>query len=603
MNEGRLLAFEALFECRDVESPFYGRKCLGSFNPARVLQNYEWLPLLMFDLQRASEERSTSKLELPSRVLDVYLTPEQICEKLYNWKPGHIGAIDIEGGVNKSGKPKTSKFITCMSIAESPEYAFVIDWRNLAPSKAPMMYDAVKWWLENPDIPKVAQQFLYETFCIAWQHKIAIANLHGDTMLSGWEIYPELPKGLGTQTSIWTREPYYKDERTVLNNDVHLTYCCKDTTVTYELHNAHMEYLSTRPAAKAHYEFNMELIPQLSYMQLRGFNYDKERADSMLGEIEVEMEERLSQIEVLNGAPLNCNSPKQLCDTLYKVHGFPKQFKKEKGRLTKKLTADTPALLKLQKLHNSSLIYAILKWKHDEGIRRQLAANCDHDGRIRAGYNPVGTETGRFTCYTCDSGMGYNLQTTTKRVRVCFIADPGMTMFQLDLSGADGWTVAAHAQKLGDGNMMDDYRHGVKPAKVICVMHLHKDQSIANLPSSQLAEIIANTAIPVWLYNAAKAVQHGSSYGMKGPTMSANILRRSWKDSGTPVHVAPKDCIALQDLFFKRYPGVCKWQSWLKLELQAHGELSCASGHVRRFFGRRTDNSHIAVRILSRTTS
>jgi len=74
-------------------------------------------------------------------------------------------------------------------------------------------------------------------------------------------------------------------------------------------------------------------------------------------------------------------------------------------------------------------------------------------------------------------------------------------------------------------------------------------------------------------------------------TMSNNILRRSWKDSGEPVYVAPKDCELLQQLFFSRYLGVRRWQSWVKLKLETEGRLTAASGHTRRFFGRRSDNA------------
>ena len=39
--------------------------------------------------------------------------------------------------------------------------------------------------------------------------------------------------------------------------------------------------------------------------------------------------------------------------------------------------------------------------------------------------------------------------------------------------------------------------------------------------------------------------------------------------------------------------GVKTWQRWVKGELLDKGELGCASGHRRRFFGRRNDNSVI----------
>ena len=578
-----------LFICRDIDSPFYGRKCMGTLAPASVLKKYDWLPLLNLDIQRAAEESKTKELVLPERNFDLDLTANQICAKLDNWKPGHLASIDIEGGVN----PDMFGGITCMSIAESPHYAFIIDWKNMRDSVKPMVYDSYKRWMEDPAIPKVAQNAAYEHFCIMWQHKVHVAGLVGDTMLSGWEIYPELPKALGTQLSIWTKEPYYKSERTNQDWQVHLKYCCKDTMGTYELFQAHEKYFEENPEAAVHYEFNMRQLPSLFYMKQRGFKYDTVQAEQLIREYNAEKDELMFQIELLNGCEVNPNSYKQMRKVLYERHKFEKMYVKEKGRKTNKLATDAITLLTLFKKYDSDFIFSVLKWKSKDKILQQLAHQPNDDGRMRANYNIVGTKTGRYSCSTSDSGSGYNLQTTTKDLRKLFVADEGMAMFHVDLAGADGWTVAAHALKLGDGKMYEDYLTGVKPAKTICAMHLTGDKSLANLPSHQLLEVIDSLEIPAWLYDAAKAVQHGSSYGMGKLTMSNNILRQSWKKSGEPFYLSAKDCESLQVLFFKRYKGVLKWQAWVRQQLENKGQLASASGHVRTFFGRRTDNAVI----------
>lgn len=576
-----------MFRCHDLDSPFYGRKCLATVHPLTVMRQYDLMPLFLFDIKRAAEEGKSPDLVLPGRHFDLHLQPRDICDKLYNWPRGQVASIDIEGGID----PDFFNGITCISIAESPHYAFIIDFKNMQQSEMAGVWDALNWWLRNPDIPKVAQNFLYELMCIGWRWKIPIANIYWDTMLSGWEIYPELPKSLGTQASIWTREPYYKFERKIMDDETHNAYCCKDSTVTYEIFEAHKEYFEEHPKAQAHFEFNQRLLPAFAYMQLKGIRYNQELAQELRAEISVEMDEFQTRVDLTNGVPLNINSPKQMVECLYKRMGFEPQYKKEGGRKTNKLTADTHALLTLMKRHDSDLVYNILRWRQLEGVRKQLDIKLDSDNRIRASYNIVGTETGRLTCYGSNTGSGYNLQTTTKRLRPCFIADEGYYMFQLDLAGADGWTIACHSARLGDGRMLEDYQVGVKPAKVIAAMYVRNDRTLAMLDSETLLNVINDTEIPVWLYNAAKAIQHGSSYSMGKITMSANILKQAWKHSGEPVYVAPKDCLHLQDLFFARYSGIRKWQSWVKMQLEQKGELSCASGHVRRFFGRRTDNA------------
>jgi uracil-DNA glycosylase family 4 len=581
----------SVFMCRDASSPFYGFKCIATFSTLDIMRSYDNMPLFMFDVSRAFREGQKPEFEPPSRAFELHLTPEQICERFDNWPVDHPASIDIEGGIEQG--------ITCMSVADSPTSAFIIDWTNMPDAKKRMVWSSTRRWLKNPDVPKILQNSLYDNMCLSWRHKSPIINVWHDTMLSGWEIYPELPKSLGVQASLWTDEPFYKADRKIADTETHHIYCCKDSCVTYEIALKHREFFESNPAAEQHFNFNMKLLPTLLYSQLRGFRYDKELALEKLNEVKVKLDELQTKIDMLSGrvgVGLNTNSPKQMVNVLYDTLKFESQFVTKAGRKTTSRTCDTDALLNLMKKYPSSdLIYYILIYRSFEGIRKQLEVQLDHDDRIRAGYNPVGTETGRMTCYGSNTGSGYNLQTTTKKLRPLFLADPGKAMCQLDLSGADGWTVAAHAKYLGDSRMMDDYETGVKPAKVICAMYLRQDPSLASRSSSDLLQVIKETEIPDWLYNAAKAVQHGSSYGMGLPTMAKNILKRSWKDDQNPIHISPKDCGQLQEMFFKRYVGVLRWQAWVKQQIQTKGYLDCASGHRRHFFGRKHDNKTLAA--------
>ena len=173
--------------------------------------------------------------------------------------------------------------------------------------------------------------------------------------------------------------------------------------------------------------------------------------------------------------------------------------------------------------------------------------------------------------------------------------DPGYYFFQCDLSGADGWTVAARASQLGDPTMLDDYRAGIKPAKVIALMYMqmqgqlpHVSVNINDLPRDEVKRLTKVTDIPDSLYAVCKAVQHGSSYDMGPNTMANNILLQTFKKSSdlNVLWVPPNDCKKVQLVFFKRYPGVLHWQRWVQQQLNRNSTLTCASGHVRTFFGR-----------------
>jgi DNA polymerase I-like protein with 3'-5' exonuclease and polymerase domains len=470
------------------------------------------------------------------------------------------------------------------------------------PTKAVVMQTFNKM-MSNPDIPKVLQNSLYDYVVLAWLWKINAQNVKHDTMLSGWEIYPELPKGLGTQASIWSMEPYYKFERTSgaelepsERKKLHYTYCCKDAAVTLEIHNAHMAAMS--PEQRKHYDFNMELIPSLQYMSLRGIRFNKDKCKLKHEEITAKMRELQTACNTHAGVEINLNSPKQMCDLLYKRLGFEPQYAMEAGRKTNRLTANADAMLKViikQGTAAHPFLKCALGWKKLEGLRKQLEITTDHDSRVRCSYNLVGTETGRLSCSGSVTGSGTNLQTITELLRFLYEADEGHYFFQCDLAGADGWTVASRAAMLGDQTMLEDYFAGMKPAKIIALMYMQlqgqlKDvtKNINDLPRDEIKRLTKVTPIPDSLYAVCKAVQHGSSYDMGPNTMANNVLLQTFKKSSdlNVLWVPPSDCKKIQAVFFTRYPGVREWQRWVQQQLNRNKSLTCASGHVRTFFGR-----------------
>lgn len=578
----------SLFMCNHANSPFAGFKCIASYAPHSVMRMWDNKPLFDLDVRRAVSEASSPKLNLPERHYEVELTCGQILERLNAIDETQLVSIDIEGGVTQG--------VSCVGISTDPSSAFIVNIDDFGESEQISLMKALGRVLGDPKIKKVLQNSLYDNFVLSWLWKMPIRNVAWDTMLSSWEIHPELPKGLGTQASVWTMQPFYKFERTINDKLTHYRYCCTDAAVTLEIAQKHFLHLRTKPKSLEHFDFNMSLLPALHYMELRGMRYDKEAAQSALSDITLEMKHLQTQIDTAAGAELNVNSPKQMQTMLYHKLGFEPQYKLEGGRKSNKLTTDVEALLNLFRATSSTLIFNILKWRQLESSRKQLEISCDPDGRIRTTYNLVGTDTGRLSSSDSPTGNGFNLQTIMEKLRYLYRADPGKLMFQCDLSGADGWTVAANCKALGDSTMWDDYVYGMKPAKIIAAMYLASIARIdvSRLSRDDLSAYISTADIPPWLYAACKAVQHGSNYGMKERTMSTNLLKQSWKKSGEPIYVAPKDCLALQAIYLhRRYIGVPKWHAAVTKKLLETGSLTSASGHTRHFFGRRNDNTTI----------
>lgn len=586
--------------------PFLGRKCVASLHPAFVLREFSGYPLLQFDLKRAAEESPDPTLTLPVRELLTSLDASILTYIMDTWPSGQRCSLDIEGGLD--GWP-------CVSLCARPTKSITIAWGRLSELEHLHVLRSFARLMSRIDVPKVLQNSLYDNFVLSYGFGIPIRNVAEDTMLKGWEVYCELPKGLGTQTSIYTREPYYKAERKSEDSEVFFQYCAKDSAVTLEI--AQVQDSMLEDGARAHYRFNLSMLNPLLFMECRGIQYDKENAAKKKAEVAAEISLVATALNDTAGGDLRGKkgslSSTKLAACLYQltesftgtgkkrtkdnwtISKYPPQFKKEAGRKTEKLTTDVEALLILsRKLEGDKFIENILQHRHLEGLLETLSISTDSDGRVRCGYNVVGTETGRLTCYGSPTGSGANLTTITKSLRINYVADPDHDFFQADLEGADAWTVAAHCFRLGDPTMWNDLRAGFKPAKILVLLYVFGDvinklsrDDLAFWHDKEKGWKAIEAVVGKGFYDCAKATAHGSNYLMGIPTLIKNVLLKSYKYIGTPIYLEHAVATFLQKLYFLRYPGVRTWHQWAESTLVAKGELSSASGQTRVFFGRR----------------
>ena len=579
-----------MFVCDQPGNPLFGRKCLITYSPSDVMIRYERFPLLRFNLKRACEESTTPTLSLPKRRLLTHLTPTQYIDWLRAIKPGQWTSIDIEGWIHTG--------ITCIAFSVDPLEAICIPVQELSPEDfAPILLEIARV-CADPLIPLVGQNFTYDMLVLAEQWGVRCRNLIHDTLLAGWEIEPELPKNLGTQASIYTKEPFYKHENSSKNREVYYEYNAKDAAVTLEIARAQAAVLATMPqASRDHLAMNMALQYPVMYMGKRGVLMDREALTTEIPMLAAEQDNYQAMIDTLAGLPLNCNSPKQLCDVLYNRLGFPRQYQMEGRRKTNKLTADKGALLKLYTSSDSQLIYCILKWKQLDGFRKQLVAEIPPGNRIHASTSVVGTITGRMSCSKWLDKTGINMQTAMKDIREYYIPDPGYFIGQVDLAGADGWTIAAECAALGDPTMLLDYQAGLKPAKIIAAIYT-LGNSISSASQDQMRAYCAQAethhrAASSWdfLYFACKKAQHSTNYQTSPTTMAQGVLEDSWKYLPEPVTITTAEAATLQHYYKLRYPGLALWQASVIAKIKSSGTLTAASGHTRNFLGRLHDSA------------
>jgi uracil-DNA glycosylase family 4 len=649
----------SLFVSTADGSAMNGMKCISTLHPASVLRNYEDAPLLQLDLKKAVADSFSSTLVIPQRSLITSLSCEELLGRLKAIRDSKSPvALDIEGGIGT---------MSCISFATSPSEAFIVPLvlksgkRYWPASEECLIWKALAQTLEDPNVPKILQNCLYDTFVLQFSYNIRVRGIVHDTMLAHWELYCELPKALGVQTSIYTREPYYKSERKSNNDQEFYEYCCKDSAVTLEISQVLDGQIEG--ASREHYKLNLQLLEPLRYMELRGIRYDIEGAASRRKALQQKLYEEQARLNRLAGCGLSWTSfheaeeaakaamltkkgdrlysqevenwnryrevvnqqnpslssigeVETLCQKslnvksqdfktyLYETLALPPQYKEDKEG-NKRITTDYEALLKLSKILDKdprqNIILAAITIQSLNTRQTMLSIGTDDDGRIRCGYNIVGSETGRISCYESPTGSGYNLQTIpnyTSTVeapgqvlgdRDLFLADLDHWFFQCDLEGADGWTVAAYCKMLGDPTMMDDYLAGLKPAKVLAVKMAGYPCDFTDRDS--IREAAKAVKKDSWEYFACKRVHHGADYLEGEITISRNIL----KDSEGKLVLAPRECALLKQFFMRRYWGVPRWHNWTAAQLSPrfiNGKKTCepvltaASGQRRVFFGR-----------------
>ena len=571
----------------DWHGPFEGRKCISSLHPAYVLREFSGYPLLKFDLKRAREEGTSPSLQLPHRDLQTAVDPSELCWLLDNWPTGRRCSVDIEG---------TLHHWPCVSVCSEPTRSICIVWERFSETEHARVLHSFSRLMYRRDVPKVLQNQLYDNFVLSYGFGIPIRNVAEDTLIKGWSIYAELPRSLSTQASVWTRQPHWKTSEMYAEVGENLYRgCAMDSAVTLEICSAQDRVLTGAPLT--HYRRMIELQTPFLYMELRGIRYDTANAKQMLADTRAEILPVGNRLCASAGKELRGKlgslSALRLIETLYNEKGYTPQYAKDThGRKTTSLTSNIEAILALKRSRpNDEFLSDILRHRHLEGVRETLQITADDDGRVRCGYS-LEAETGRVKCYTSPTGSGANLQTIQKDLRLNYIADEGYDFFQCDLEGADGWTVAAHCHRLGDPTMWDDYKAGMKPAKLIALMYWF-GPAINQFDREEL-KWLHDHVFPLvirlagkWLYLGSKRVQHGSSYMMGIPTMCLNILKDSFKESGTPIYMEQSIARNLQNLMFSRYPGIQTWHRWAESKLVADGKLSSASGQCRLFFGRR----------------
>ena len=586
------------------------------------------LPLFLVDLDRIKMQSEFPEIRRPQRTYRTNLPFTELMWRLKALENERMVAVDIETLPGQDGE---GPLLWCIGFSARPEEAFVVPIvEKLYPAwplhEEAQLHQAISSLFLNPNVDKVLQNgSCYDLPILGRYYGYRVArSTQQDTMLCHHASYPYLYRSLHVLTSIYTEEPYYKDEgRAPLGNrgdQGEYGYNAKDCAVTREIFpivRQHALDLGTWEG----YKRTMRIQPSLIGMMIRGVRIDLEKKAELTRQFLHKVRFHEAEVERLLGKKINLSSAPQKSKLLYGELGLAIQFHHK----TKRATTDKDALQKLKRLyegktHSGISISELLDNMLNRSKFEKLAANyaemeIEPDGRVRTSYSIV--STWRLNSSGSPFGGGGNLQNIPKRseegreIRKLFITDPvtapppipwpairenlrrlggdalaesmvegRQIMLARDLSQAEARVVAWEAE---DVERIELFLagwdvHWYNATKIFSIpSHIKYSKETAD---ELFVDPITNEPHTLkQLRNIGKTVVHAGNYGM-GPRMLQTILAREGFIF---------DFLTCRNLLIRhkgRNPLLLEWQKGIREKVQAERILISSYGRKREFMGR-----------------
>jgi uracil-DNA glycosylase family 4 len=445
-------------------------KVIPTIHPAAFLHSenaegagamkYQMRHVVRFDLKRLKEQSLFKRYSPPERNLEIIKSPIALQRFLDLYADKHIVSVDIE---TVYGLP------VCIALAFNEWHAAsvplldILSWQNLegiADHQLCQIWKILAELFGREDILVIGQNFKFDHGKLEDVCGIKIRNVYCDVMLLAHSLHCEFEKSQAFLASIYTEEPYYKDEGREFNwkkdkVDRLLLYNAKDAAVAFEI------FLRLTEAARELVvpgfpnwldDFFFGYVMKLHYLykdlEEVGILADDNRRKELILEYEDKIKYAQLDLDDIVGHPVNVSSPKQVSELLYKEFKLP---------IRKGVDEDTLVALEANSCKLPSHKRALELIIHIRRLRKSkgtyFEAKPDYDGRMRTSVRICGTETGRSSNSILKQPLrpekiGLAFQTMTKHgeigaeLRSYFIADPGYSFVEIDLSQAEARIVA-----------------------------------------------------------------------------------------------------------------------------------------------------------------
>ena len=557
------------------------KKMVPVIHPAAALRNAIFSYHIRRDLERVREESKSPELNPPKRNLIIEPTLDEALSFLKSLS--EITSFDIE----VSGYE-----LSCLCFTQSPDVCMSIPFRGSLgnywhPEQEIKLMRAVTEVLENPNITKIIHNASFDTAFMYEKYGIQTVNFE-DTMVAHGMLWPQFPKSLAFCTSMFTREPFYKDEGKdskaglASNFNQFWLYNAKDGAVTHEV------WLELKKRLLSYgiwdsYKLQCNTIPSLNYFQVRGLRLDQKATGEMFEKLTLEINQHLVELQIeidITRKKYNLNplilpatfagSSKQKANYFYKDLGISEIRTK-----FNRITTDGDALRKINKLGFKEAGILLKIAKKTKLKSSYIGVEVDEDARLRGSWNPVGAIGGRFsvsklwrgTFYGVKKYVGMNMQTLPNDFKKYVLADEGCYLIDIDLAQAENrivaWVGNVPLLKKAFNEKLDV--HAMTAARIF---NIPADEISDEPGSSQYSD--GSKSQRFW----GKQCNHAFNYGL-GPRQFAKKFDLT-NAEGTRI----------RDIYFRTYPEVeSRYQAAIRTQISHDRVLTNPYGRKCTFLG------------------
>lgn len=567
-----------------------GLKVIGTYHPAYILRMWDYKAVADFDMKRIATESQYPDIRRPQRSLILNPSREDSLELKQQLLAAEWLSVDIECSETPSGWR-----LSCVGFSDRADRA--VTW----PCDEQWQLDLIKELCES-NVNKVFQNGTFDVTVLA-DHGIIVpfGTFKWDTMLGHHALFTEcaggqdemsaaqakkkqaaLAKGLAFQVSIYTQEPFYKDDgklwKETDDKEMFWRYNALDAATTREIRDVQERELADFGTTQV-FQHEMSLIEPLQKMMTRGVKIDLELRKKLAEDFSAQIDNLQRFLDKAAGQSVNVKSPKQMLALLYEKLNLPQKRNHKTGNPT----ANKDAIIELGQKYKHPILQTILEIRQRRDfVERYLDAKIDADGRMRCSYDITGTRTGRLSSRQSIYGSGTNLQNIPARrpegeaIRRMFVADPGKVLVGRDYKQAEAWIVAylAHSESLIElFNSPDRDVHTENAARIF------------NKKNARL--VSAGGDVTDGERYLAKRVIHASNYGM-GEARLVQVVNEDALVTG--VRITYGQAQSLMEKYFFLFPEIKEvfWKG-VERELRYTRTLTTPFGRKRMFFGRWED--------------